>query len=71
MRKLLRELKRTFPTAMIETTGGNHYRVTLPDGHVVIVSSSPSRQRFMRNVVADARRQLKEKTQPRSRGENQ
>ena len=60
MRKLLRELKREFPSARITTTGSNHYRVELPGGGVVIVSNTPGTQDFMRIAIADARRQMKE-----------
>jgi hypothetical protein len=59
MRKELREIKRTFPGAEITTTGSNHYRVAMSDGRIVIISNTPSRQNFMRNAVADARRQSK------------
>jgi hypothetical protein len=58
MRKLLRELRREFPDAKIATTGGNHYRIALPNGRVVIVSTTPSDQNVMRIARADARRQL-------------
>ena len=57
MRKLLRELKREFPFATIETTGGNHYRITMPNGRVVIVANTPSCRRFLHNARADVRRQ--------------
>lgn len=60
MRKLLRELKRTFPDATVRTTGSNHYAITLPNGRVVIVSNTPSSQNFMCDVIADVRRQMKE-----------
>ena len=60
MRKLLRELKRTFPHATIETTNGNHYRIVLRGGGVVIVSNSPSDRNFLRHAIADARRQSKQ-----------
>jgi hypothetical protein len=69
IRKLERDLKRTFPFATIETTGSNHYRVVLPNGHVVIVAGTPSCRRFMRNVITDVRRQLKEGTQANSNAE--
>ena len=59
MRKILRELQRTFPDAQITTTGSGHYAVILPNGRVVIVSGSPSHQNFMRHAIADARRQSK------------
>lgn len=59
MRKLLRELKRTFPSARITTTRGNHYAITLPNGRVVIVSNSPGDLNFMRRAIADARRSKK------------
>ena len=65
MRKLLRELKRTFPDATIKTSGSNHYRITLPNSAVVIVSNSPSCRNFMRIAIADARRQLKKTDQHR------
>ena len=52
MRKLLRELKRTFPRATIETTNGNHYRLILSNGRVVVVSNSASDRNFMRHVIA-------------------
>lgn len=64
MKKLLRELKRTFPDAEIRVTGSNHYAVILPNGRVVIVSGSPSHQNFMRNAIADARRQSKRGDEP-------
>ena len=60
MKKLLRELKRQFPDAEIRITGSNHYAVALRNGRVVIVSSSPGDQNFMRQAIADARRQLRE-----------
>ena len=59
MRKILRELRRTFPGAMVETTGGNHYRIVLPNGATVIVANTPGCQNFMRNAIADVRRQLR------------
>lgn len=60
MRKLLRELKREFPRATIETTGGNHYRITLPNGRAVIVSGTPSDRNTLRLARSDVRRQSKE-----------
>jgi hypothetical protein len=60
MRKLLRDLRREFPFATIETTNGNHYRVTLPNGRVVIVSNTPSCRNTLRIARSDVRRQLKE-----------
>jgi hypothetical protein len=59
MRKHLRELKRTFPSATVETTNGGHYRLRLSNGRVVIVAGSPSDWRFMRNVTASVRRYSK------------
>jgi hypothetical protein len=56
MRKLLRELRRTFPDAEIRTTGSNHYAVRLPSGRVVIVSNSLSCRFFLHRARADARR---------------
>ena len=60
MRKLLRELKRTFPDAAVTTTRGNHYRIVLANGAVVIVANTPSDRNFMRHAIADARRQSKQ-----------
>jgi hypothetical protein len=60
MRKLLRELKREFPFATIETTGGNHYRIILPNGRVVIVANTPSCRNYLRSTRADVRRQSKQ-----------
>lgn len=60
MRKLLRDLRREFPSATISTTGSNHYRIVLPNGRKVIVSGTPGCQSLMRNVRADVRRQLRE-----------
>ena len=62
MRKLLRELRREFPFATIETTGSNHYRVTLPSGRVVIVASTPSCRKYLRNARADVRRQMRKRS---------
>ena len=60
MRKLLRELQREFPYATIETTGGNQYRLRLPNGRAVIVASTPRVRDTLRNARTDVRRQLKE-----------
>jgi hypothetical protein len=60
MRKLLRELKRTFPDARITTTGRGHYRLRLPGGQVVIASATPSDRRSMRNTRAEVRRQSRD-----------
>jgi hypothetical protein len=59
MRKLLRELKREFPFATIETTGGSHYRILLPNGRAVIVANTPGCRNYLRNARADVRRQSK------------
>lgn len=59
MRKLVRDLKRMFPGATIEMTHRNHYRLILRNGRVVVVSNSASDRNFMRNVIADVRRQSK------------
>ena len=66
MRKLLRELKREFPFATIETTGGSHYRIRLPNGRVVIVANTPSCRHFLRHARADVRRQSKKTPSQRS-----
>ena len=59
MRKILRELKREFPFATIETTGGSHYRIRLPNGGAVIVANTPGCRNYLRNARADVRRQSK------------
>ena len=64
MRKILRELKRTFPDARIRTTGSNHYAITLRNGAVVIVASTPSCRKFMRIAIADVRRQSRQEALP-------
>ena len=58
MRKLLRDLRREFPFATIETTNGNHYRITLPNGRTVIVAGTPRVRNTLRNARADVRRQM-------------
>ena len=62
MRKLLRELRREFPNARITTTRGNHYQVVLSNGRTVIVSNSPSCRNFLRQAIAEARRQSRNVT---------
>jgi hypothetical protein len=61
MRKLLRDLKREFPSTTIESTSGGHYRLRLDNGHSVIVAGTPSDWRFMRNTAASVRRRSKMK----------
>jgi hypothetical protein len=64
IRKLERELQKAFPNAVIEATNGGHYRLRLPNGRAVTVAGTPSCRRFMRNVVADVRPQMKQGGQP-------
>ncbi|MBR0694278.1 hypothetical protein [Bradyrhizobium lablabi] len=62
-RKLERELKRQFPNATIDVTGGNHYRLRLPSGKSVTFSGTPRSRGALRLVRADVRRQMKEGAQ--------
>jgi hypothetical protein len=59
MRKIQRELTREFPFAVIEHTGGNHFRLTLPNGRSVFAPATPSDCRSLRNVRAEVRRALR------------
>jgi hypothetical protein len=60
MRKIVRELRREFPGADLEPTGGGHYRLRLPNGRFVIVAASPSSRSFMKYVRATVKRVSKE-----------
>jgi hypothetical protein len=64
MRKLERELKREFPDTEIEVTSGGHYRLRLPNGGFVVVASTPSCRRYLRNARRDVRRQLQLNPEP-------
>jgi hypothetical protein len=57
-RKIVHELKRAFPNAVLEVTGGSHLRITLPNGKTVIASSTPSCRFALNNVKRDMRRSM-------------
>jgi hypothetical protein len=59
-RKIERELKREFPFAEIGLAGSGHYRLLLPNGYSVFVSSTPSCRAFLNKVRANVRRQLRQ-----------
>jgi hypothetical protein len=59
-RKIERDLRRAFPFVRIETTGGNHLRLRLPNGKTVIASNTPSCSLYMRNIRSDVRRAMRE-----------
>jgi hypothetical protein len=58
MRKIHRELKKSFPFAIIEITGGEHIRLRLPNGESVFCGSTPSDQRALMNLRATVRRKM-------------
>jgi hypothetical protein len=64
MRKLERELKRTFPFAEVEITNGGHYRLRLPNGNSVVTPSTPGDQHFLRRARSHVRRQLQTNPEP-------
>lgn len=49
-RKHHRELARLCPGARIERTNSGHFRILLPNGKVVIASSTPSDRHALNNV---------------------
>ena len=57
MRKLRRDLKRIFPNADITINSRNHYAIRLSNGATIIVAGTPSDWRYLRNAIAEARRQ--------------
>jgi hypothetical protein len=59
MRKILREIRRIAPEATVTISRRNHYKVYLPNGAMVVVSSTPSRQSYLDILRADVRRQSK------------
>jgi len=56
MRKIHRELVRLCPGARIEKARSGHYRIRLPNGKVVMASSTPSDRFALNNVRRDVRR---------------
>jgi hypothetical protein len=54
--QIRRMLRDEYPEATIDMTGSGHIRLRFPDGAVVIVSSSPSKNYFMKHVHADVKR---------------
>jgi hypothetical protein len=58
VRKLVRDLKKEFPSAKIEVTGGGHYRLRLPNGRAVIVAGTPSSRYFLCAARREVRRQM-------------
>ena len=69
MRRILRDLKRTFPGAEIRITGSNHYQIVLPNGRTVVVASTPSSRFFLHRARADVRRLSKFRNPDESKGE--
>jgi peptide subunit release factor 1 (eRF1) len=55
MQKDLRKMLAEFD-ATASKTGGNHWRVVLPCGAVVIASNKPSDRRALQEIRADLRR---------------
>ena len=64
MRKILRDLKKEFPTAAISVRGSGHYALDLGDGIVVIAAATPSDQKSIRNLRANVRRLTRQKSIP-------
>ena len=64
MRKILRTLKKEFPTAAISVRGSGHYALDLGNGIVVFAAATPSDQRAIHNLRADVRRLTRQKPIP-------
>lgn len=43
----------------VESTNGGHLKLLLPNGHIVVVSSTPSDHRAIKNMVGDVRRTMR------------
>ena len=56
MNKDLRKLLDQFPGATARKTGGNHWRIALPGGGLVVASNTPSDRRALQEIRADLRR---------------
>ncbi len=56
MNKDLRKLLAEFPGAIARKTGGNHWKINLPTGAVVIASNTPSDRRALAEIRSDLRR---------------
>ena len=60
MRKIVRELQKVFPDVVVEVTAGSHYRLRLGNGRFVVVSAKlRATVKFMQNVRANVRREMK------------
>ena len=56
MHKDLRKLLDQYPGATARKTGGNHWRIALPNGGIVIASNTPSDRRALSEIRSDLRR---------------
>jgi hypothetical protein len=61
MRKIVRDLKKEFPTAKISVRRSGHYVLDLGNGIVVIAAATPSDWKSIHNLRADVRRRLRQK----------
>lgn len=63
-KRILRELRREYPEAVQDFTGGGHIRLRFPDGAQVTCSASPSCPHFMNHVRQNVRRARRGATPP-------
>lgn len=54
LHRLLEQLEAVGCT--VKLTGSGHYQIRIPQGGIVVVSSSPSRRGFLKTFKADLRR---------------
>ena len=56
MHKDLKRLLADYPGATARKTGGNHWKINLPNGGIVIASNTPSDRRALQEIRSDLRR---------------
>ena len=59
IRDAIRSVGLELSDVSVESTGSNHYRLTLPNGRVIIMARTPSDYRASRNATAVLRKAIK------------